>query len=159
MACKAAIALALLIAGSSGISGARAEDFYKNKQLRLIAGFPAGNDYDPGARFLAKYLREYIPGEPTIIAQNLPQAASVAAANYLYSQAPRDGTVFGSFSRKCQRRADRTAQCRDRSAAPELARGDLAAEAGLRGLALAGEDAGRSVHDRIDRGASGPAPR
>src|SRR6202451_2122645 len=99
MTSKAAIALALLIIASLGISGASAEDFYKNKQIRLIAGFPAGNDYDLGARLLVKYLPKYIPGEPGIIVQNMPQAASVAATNYLYNQAPRDGTVLGSFSR------------------------------------------------------------
>ena len=99
MTSRVANALALLIAASFGVSGASAEDFYKNKQLRLIAGFPAGNDYDLGARLLVKYLPKYIPGQPTIIVQNLPQAASVAAANYLYTQAPRDGTVLGSFSR------------------------------------------------------------
>src|SRR5580704_7675616 len=92
-------AIALLIAAAFGISGASAEDFYKNKQVRLIAGFPAGNDYDLGARLLVKYLPKYIPGQPGIIVQNMPQAASVAAANYLYTQAPRDGTVLGSFSR------------------------------------------------------------
>src|SRR3984893_3089143 len=99
MTSKTAIALALLVAASFGISGASAEDFYRNKQIRLIAGFPAGNDYDLGARVLVKYLPKYIPGQPTIIVQNMPQAASVAAANYLYTQAPRDGTVLGSFSR------------------------------------------------------------
>jgi tripartite-type tricarboxylate transporter receptor subunit TctC len=92
-------ALALMLAVSFGVSGQGAEDFYRNKQLRLIAGFPAGNDYDLGARLLVKYLPKYIPGQPNIIVQNLPQAASVVAANYLYVQAPRDGTVFGSFSR------------------------------------------------------------
>jgi tripartite-type tricarboxylate transporter receptor subunit TctC len=91
----AAIALGLALAAS----GAHADDFYKGKQLRLIAGFPAGNDYDLGARLLVKYLPKYIPGEPGIIVQNMPQAASVAATNYLYNQAPRDGTVLGSFSR------------------------------------------------------------
>jgi tripartite-type tricarboxylate transporter receptor subunit TctC len=95
MKAAAAIALGLLLAASA----AHADDFYKNKQLRLIAGFPAGNDYDLGARLLVKYLSKYIPGGPTIIVQNMPQAASVAAANYLYNQAPRDGTVLGSFSR------------------------------------------------------------
>src|SRR5262249_9051674 len=49
--------------------------------------------------FLARYLPKHIPGEPTIIVQNMPSAASIAAANFLYAQAPRDGTVFGSFSR------------------------------------------------------------
>jgi tripartite-type tricarboxylate transporter receptor subunit TctC len=78
----AAIALGVALAAS----GAHADDFYKGKQLRLIAGFPAGNDYDLGARLLVKYLPKYIPGEPTIIVQNMPQAASVAATNYLYNQ-------------------------------------------------------------------------
>src|SRR5580698_3090252 len=90
-----AIALGLLTIASP----AHADDFYKGKQIRLIAGFPAGNDYDLGARLLIKYLPKYIPGQPTIIVQNMPQAASVVAANYLYMQAPRDGTAFGSFSR------------------------------------------------------------
>jgi len=99
MARLAAIALGLACAAALAAAPARAEDFYKGKQLRLIAGFPAGNDYDLGARLLAKYLPKYIPGEPGIIVQNMPQAASVAAANFLYNQAPRDGTVLGSFSR------------------------------------------------------------
>src|SRR5579863_7390422 len=90
-----AIALSLLAMAPS----AYADDFYKGKQIRLIAGFPAGNDYDLGARLLVKYLPKYIPGQPTIIVQNMPQAASVVAANYLYMQAPHDGTMFGSFSR------------------------------------------------------------
>src|ERR1700689_3718136 len=94
-----ATALALLAILLLGVSSQATEDFYKNKQLRMIAGFPAGNDYDLGARLLVKYLPKYIPGQPNIIVQNMPQAASVAAANYLFAQAPRDGTVFGSFSR------------------------------------------------------------
>jgi tripartite-type tricarboxylate transporter receptor subunit TctC len=78
---------------------ASAQDFYKNKQIRMIIGHSAGNDYDLAGRFLARYLTRHIPGEPTIIVQNMPAAASIAAANFLYTQAPRDGTVFGSFSR------------------------------------------------------------
>jgi tripartite-type tricarboxylate transporter receptor subunit TctC len=92
---RLAIAFCLLIAATA----VHADDFYKGKQIRLIAGFPPGNDYDLGARLLAKYLPKYIPGQPGIIVQNMPQAASVVAANYLYLQAPPDGTVLGSFSR------------------------------------------------------------
>ena len=97
---RLAIALALVVLSSTALSSAaHADNFYKGKQIRLLAGFPAGNDYDLGARLLVKYLPKYIPGQPTIIVQNMPQAASVVAANYLYMQAPRDGTAFGSFSR------------------------------------------------------------
>jgi len=80
-------------------AGQPSPDFYKNKQIRLIIGYPVGNDYDLAGRFLARYLAKHIPGEPTIIVQNMPSAASIAAANFLYAQAPRDGTAFGSFSR------------------------------------------------------------
>src|SRR4051812_28049136 len=74
-------------------------DFYRNKQVRLISGHPVGDDYDIGARFLAKHLARHIPGQPAVVVQNMPAAASVAAANFVYNQAPRDGTVIGSFSR------------------------------------------------------------
>ena len=79
--------------------GALAQDFYKDKQIRMIIGHPVGGDYDIGGRVLAKHLGKHIPGNPTIIVQNMPAAGSIVAANYLHNQAPKDGTVFGSFSR------------------------------------------------------------
>jgi tripartite-type tricarboxylate transporter receptor subunit TctC len=75
-------ALCLAAAAPSGASGQTGPDFYANKQIRMIIGHPPGNDYDLAARFLAKYLVRHIPGEPTIIAQNMPQAASITAANF-----------------------------------------------------------------------------
>ena len=98
------LATVALAAGMAGTALApawaqAAQDFYRNKQIRMIVGHSAGNDYDLAGRFLARYLAKHIPGEPTIIVQNMPAAASIAAANFLYAQAPRDGTVFGSFSR------------------------------------------------------------
>jgi tripartite-type tricarboxylate transporter receptor subunit TctC len=92
-------AVLALVCASSGAYGQPAQDFYRNKQVRLIVGHPVGNDHDVGGRLLAKYLGKYIPGGPTMIVQNMTAAASVAAANYVYAQAPRDGTVFGTFSR------------------------------------------------------------
>ena len=89
-----ALALACAIMGA-----AHAQDFYKGKQLQLIVGYEAGNDYDIGARLLARYLARHIPGQPSIIVQNMPQAAGVVAANHLYIRAPRDGTVLASISR------------------------------------------------------------
>ena len=74
-------------------------DFFKNKQVRMVVGFAPGNEYDVGARLLARYLGRHIPGNPTVIVQNMPQAASIVAANYIYTQAPRDGTVIGAITR------------------------------------------------------------
>src|SRR6476661_4362305 len=75
------------------------QDFYKGKQIRLISGHPVGGDYDIGARLLAKYLPKHIPGQSLVFVQNMPQAASIVAANFMHNLAPRDGTVIGSFSR------------------------------------------------------------
>jgi len=80
-------------------SAAPGQDFYRNKQVRLIVGHPVGNDHDVGGRLLARYLGKHIPGHPAVVVQNMTAAASVAAANYAYAQAPRDGTVIGTFSR------------------------------------------------------------
>jgi tripartite-type tricarboxylate transporter receptor subunit TctC len=97
---RTTIALCIL-AATCGVAFAQpASDYYRGKQIRMIVGHPVGNDYDLGGRFLAKYLTKYIPGNPLIVVSNMPAASSVAAANYFYSAAPpRDGTVFGSFSR------------------------------------------------------------
>ena len=94
------LATAFFVALSCASAHAQTEaDFYKGKQIRMIVGFSPGNDYDIGARMLAKYLTKHIPGNPAIIVQNMPQAASIVAANYIATQAPRDGTVIGALTR------------------------------------------------------------
>jgi tripartite-type tricarboxylate transporter receptor subunit TctC len=92
-------ALGFMFGVAFGAHAQSPEEFYKGKQIRLIVGFPPGNDYDLGARFLTKYLTKYIPGHPTFVVQNMPQASSLAATNYVYNQAPRDGTVIAAPSR------------------------------------------------------------
>ena len=74
-------------------------EFYKDKQIKIIVGNAAGGDYDIGARILARHIGNHIPGNPSVIVQNMPGASTVNATNYLYAKAPKDGTVFGSFSR------------------------------------------------------------
>ncbi len=74
-------------------------EFFKGKQIRMIVGFPAGNEYDLGARLLARHYSRHLPGAPGIIVQNMPQAASIVAANYMFTQAPRDGTAIGAVTR------------------------------------------------------------
>lgn len=98
---KPGLSAAILFAGAlcTAAAAQTESDFYRNKQIRMIVGFPAGNDYDTGARMLAKYLPKHIPGQPAVIIQNMPQAASIVAANYIYNQAPRDGTVLGALTR------------------------------------------------------------
>jgi len=69
-------------------------DFYRGKSLTMIIATSPGGDYDIRARLVARHLGRHIPGEPTIIARNMPGAVGLQAANYLAVQAPRDGTVL-----------------------------------------------------------------
>jgi tripartite-type tricarboxylate transporter receptor subunit TctC len=98
-ACRVAVAAIFAVGLSCEASAQNAQDFYKGRQLTLIVGYEVGNDYDIGARLLAKYLTKKLPGQPVIVVQNMPQAAALASANFIYSRAPRDGSVMGGISR------------------------------------------------------------
>jgi tripartite-type tricarboxylate transporter receptor subunit TctC len=74
-------------------------DFYAGRNLQLIIGYSVGGGYDIYARTLARYMGKHIPGNPTIVPQNMPGAGSLRAANYLTTAARKDGTVFGTFAR------------------------------------------------------------
>jgi tripartite-type tricarboxylate transporter receptor subunit TctC len=74
-------------------------DFYKGKQIRLVVGTEAGQDYDTWARLVARHMRQYIPGNPAFVIENMPGAGSLIAANHLYNKAAQDGTTLGMVSR------------------------------------------------------------
>lgn len=89
-----AAASAAGLAGPLRMAGAQTVDPpYRGKQLRMVIGNTVGGSYDVYARTLAQHLSRHIPGNPTIINQNMPIAASMQAVNWAYEQAPRDGTV------------------------------------------------------------------
>jgi tripartite-type tricarboxylate transporter receptor subunit TctC len=92
-----------LLAGIGGASPGLAADsleaFYKGKTMQLLIGFGPGGGYDLYGRAVARHMGRFIPGNPTLVAQNMAGAGSVRAAGYLYNAAPRDGTVIGTFSR------------------------------------------------------------
>ncbi len=98
-------ALLWLLAGALGLGlaghacAASVEDFYRGRTLSLIVGYSAGGGYDAYARVLARHMGAHIPGNPTIVPQNMPGAGSLRAANYLYNAAPKDASTFGIFGR------------------------------------------------------------
>lgn len=73
--------------------------FYRGKTVKIIVGYTAGGGYDTYARTLAAHIGKHIPGNPTVIVENMDGAGSIKALNYIYSAAPKDGTVFGTFGR------------------------------------------------------------
>lgn len=77
---------------------AGAEDvgsFYAGKQITFIAPTSAGGGFDLYSRLFVKGVRKYIPGHPLIIVQNMPGAAGMLSAAYMFNVAPKDGTVIG----------------------------------------------------------------
>ena len=92
------LAMAAFMAGAEARADAVA-DFFRGRNLTIIVGYSAGGGYDLYARAIGRHIGKHIPGEPKVIVQNMPGAGSITAANYLYSVAPKDGSVFGTFSR------------------------------------------------------------
>jgi tripartite-type tricarboxylate transporter receptor subunit TctC len=74
-------------------------DFYRGKQLTMVIGYGPGGGYDIYGRIMAKYIGKHLPGNPTVVVQNMPGAGSMRATNYLYEVAPKDGTHIGTFAR------------------------------------------------------------
>jgi hypothetical protein len=94
--------LLLVAAVAMSASIARAEnavDFFKGRSISMIIGYSVGGGYDAYARLLAHHIGRHIPGEPSIVPQQMTGAGSLRAANYLFSVAPKDGSVLGTFSR------------------------------------------------------------
>lgn len=72
------------------------QDFYRGKTIRVIVGFAAGGGFDAYSRAIARHMSRHIPGNPTIIVDNMTGAGSRVAANFLF-KAPADGLVIGNF--------------------------------------------------------------
>jgi len=90
----AALGVAGMLALPAYLS-AQATPFYKDKTIRIVVGFTSGGLYDQYARLLARHMGKYLPGNPTIIVQNMPGAGSLSATNYIYGVAKPDGLTLG----------------------------------------------------------------
>jgi tripartite-type tricarboxylate transporter receptor subunit TctC len=73
-------------------------NFYQGKSIRVVRGGQVGDLYDLWARLIAGHLGKHIPGNPSIVVQNMPGAGSVIAANYVYGLAKPDGLTIGSIT-------------------------------------------------------------
>ena len=73
------------------------EPFYKGKTIRIVVGFTAGGGFDTYSRTIGRHMSRHVPGNPTIIVENMPGAGSLISANYLYRIAKPDGLTIGHF--------------------------------------------------------------
>ena len=92
-ACIAALLLAVSAAPAA------ADDFYAGKQISLIVGAGVGGGYDLQARVVARHLGRHIPGNPSVIVQNMP--SRIAAANHMFTTAPRTAPRSRCSSAAC----------------------------------------------------------
>ena len=90
--------LALALAATPARADAVA-DFFRGRQLSIIVGYGSGGGYDVYGRLVARHFGRHIPGNPSVVVQNMPGAGSLRAVNHLYNAAPKDGTAIATFAR------------------------------------------------------------
>jgi tripartite-type tricarboxylate transporter receptor subunit TctC len=93
----AALALATPVVLAASPAAAQQDDFYKGKTITIVVGYSPGGGYDWYARTLARHLGQHLAGNPSVIVQNMPGAASLTSVRYLDATAPQDGTVITMF--------------------------------------------------------------
>ena len=95
---RAYITLAILFTFGAWVAPAPAqESFFKGKTMRIVVGFSAGGGFDTYSRAIGRHMGKHIPGNPTIIVENMTGAASILSANHLYRIAKPDGLTIGNF--------------------------------------------------------------
>jgi tripartite-type tricarboxylate transporter receptor subunit TctC len=91
------LSVAMVLSIGFSTAALAADDFYRGKTIRILAGFAPGGSIDARARVFARNLPRFIPGSPTIIVQNMTGAGGVVAANYAYAVAKPDGLTLLHF--------------------------------------------------------------
>jgi tripartite-type tricarboxylate transporter receptor subunit TctC len=90
--------LPLVLAGLIAAPAYAQDDFYKGKTINIVVGFTPGGGYDVNARAVARHIGRHIPGNPSVIVQNMPGAGSLTSVRYLDATAPKDGTAVTVFN-------------------------------------------------------------
>ena len=98
-AIAASVLLACASFGALPASAQSPTGYYAGKQVKMIIGLGTGGGYDLWARTVARHIGRHLPGNPTVISQNMEGAGSFRAASYMANQAPRDGTVMALIAR------------------------------------------------------------
>jgi len=92
------LVFAMLAGAFAAASPATAQDaFYRGRTVTIVVGYSAGGGYDQYARLVARHIGRHIPGQPTVIVQNMPGAASMTSVRHLDANAAKDGTVITAF--------------------------------------------------------------
>jgi tripartite-type tricarboxylate transporter receptor subunit TctC len=96
---RVALGLTIALAVAPLARAQSVADFYRGKSITMLIGYTSGGGYDIYARVLSKHMGKHIPGNPSMVPQNMPGAGSLRVANFLYNAGPKDGTTIGMFGR------------------------------------------------------------
>lgn len=91
------VVAAACLAANAACAQDAVEAFYRGKTVTITVGSAVGGGYDTYARLVGRHLGRHIPGNPTIVVQNIPGAGSNKAASFVALQAPKDGTAIGAI--------------------------------------------------------------
>jgi tripartite-type tricarboxylate transporter receptor subunit TctC len=91
---RLAIGAALFVTWTANAPAAPVDDFYKGKTVTLLVGGSAGGGYDTLGRAIAHYIGRHIPGNPSIVVEDMPGAGGLLAMDYLFHTAVHDGSVI-----------------------------------------------------------------
>jgi tripartite-type tricarboxylate transporter receptor subunit TctC len=90
--------VALTVLGVGGTRSEAQSSVFEGKTIRIVVGFAAGGGFDTYARVISRHMGKHIPGNPTIIVDNLPGAGSLISANQLYRVSKPDGLTIGHLN-------------------------------------------------------------
>ena len=79
------------------VSPSQAADFFAGKSIDLLIGAPPAGGYDIYGRSLGRHIGRHIPGNPTIVAKNMPGAGSARVGGFISAVAPKDGTAIAAL--------------------------------------------------------------
>jgi tripartite-type tricarboxylate transporter receptor subunit TctC len=90
----AAIGVSVALTMAATTADAQSTGVFAGKTVQMIIGFGPGGGFDQWGRTLARHIGKHLPGNPAVVAENMPGAGSYVTASYIYSIAPKDGTVM-----------------------------------------------------------------
>lgn len=91
MSCFASVAMLTATVASD----ASAAEYYEGKTITVLVPNAAGGGLDLIIRTFAKHWGKHIPGNPTVIAKNMPGGGGAKSLNFLYDKARPDGLTVG----------------------------------------------------------------
>ena len=94
-----AIVAAVALTMTTATADAQSTEAFAGKTVRVIIGYGPGGGFDQWGRLVARHIGAHLPGNPTVVPENMPGGGSLVAANYIYSIAPKDGTAMAIIVR------------------------------------------------------------